>query len=410
MDLESRKAKVAELLAQDRQKLLMKLPFTGGLTMRLDLVPVSDVRLETASTDGDRIFVDVDFYSKLGAAERLFVLAHEVWHCALLHFLRRQNRDRLLFNAAADLEIHFLLAEEGFVAPFVLPHDPRWKGLSAEEIYERLLKNDGIRTNGQTSEHIKGLGEGQGFDRHLERDGAPGDGHDDTNKGFDPDYTPRIASGAEERCRERLTSAVQQAERTRGTLPAGLKRIVEAVLKPEIGWKELLAQFVTSCYGGSRRWLPPARRHVWQGLYLQSQRSEKLRAVVAVDTSGSTSGDLAKFFSELNALLGTFGAYELTVIQCDAEVGAVETFDDASPLPPNRKWKATGGGGTDFRPVFDYIEKHSELEPALLIYFTDGYGDYPDRAPSYPVMWLLTRDGQEPPWGRCVKFAAPHGA
>ncbi len=443
MDLESRKAKVAELLAQDRQKLLMKLPFTGGLTMRLDLVPVSDVRLETASTDGDRIFVDVDFYSKLGAAERLFVLAHEVWHCALLHFLRRQNRDRLLFNVAADLEIHFLLTDEGFEAPFVLPHDPRWKGLSAEEIYERLLKKDGIRTNGQTSEHIKGLGEGQGFDRHLdsgagagiENEGAGGAGDEgradganegaagdaggnegraasgaNARKGFDPDYTPRIAAGAEERCRERLTSAVQQAERTRGTLPAGLKRIVEAVLRPEIGWKELLAQFVTSCYGGSRRWLPPARRHVWQGLYLQSRRSEKLRAVVAVDTSGSTSGDLAKFFSELNALLGTFGAYELTVVQCDAAVGAVETFDDASPFDPNRKWKATGGGGTDFRPVFDYVEKHPELEPALLIYFTDGYGHYPDRAPSYPVMWLLTRDGQEPPWGRCVKFAAPHGA
>ena len=410
----SRKAKVAELLAQDRQKLLMKLPFTGSLVMRLDLVPVSDVRLETASTDGDRIFVDVDFYSKLGAAERLFVLAHEVWHCALLHFLRRQNRDRLLFNIAADLEIHFLLTDEGFEAPFVLPHDPRWKGLSAEEIYERLLQGGGVRTNGQTSEHIKGLGDGQGFDRHLDSgadaDLRPSDlGPATQGKGFDPDYTPRIAAGAEERCRERLTSAVQQAERTRGTLPAGLKRIVEAVLKPEIGWKELLAQFVTSCYGGSRRWLPPARRHVWQGLYLQSQRSEKLRAVVAVDTSGSTSGDLPAFFSELNALLGTFGAYELTVIQCDAEVGEVETFDDASPFDPNRKWKATGGGGTDFRPVFDYVDKHPELEPALLIYFTDGYGHYPDRAPPYPVMWLLTKDGREQPWGQSVHFKNPCG-
>ena len=438
MDLESRKAKVAELLAQDRQKLLMKLPFTGGLTMRLDLVPVSDVRLETASTDGDRIFVDVDFYSKLAAAERLFVLAHEVWHCALLHFLRRQNRDRLLFNVAADLEIHFLLTDEGFEAPFVLPHDPRWKGLSAEEIYERLLKKDGFRMNGQTSEHIKGLGDGQGFDRHLdsgagagiENEGAGGAGNEgrasganegaagdaggnegraasgaNARKGFDPDYTPRIAAGAEERCRERLTSAVQQAERTRGTLPAGLKRIVEAVLRPEIGWKELLAQFVTSCYGGSRRWLPPARRHVWQGLYLQSRRSEKLRAVVAVDTSGSTSGDLPAFFSELNALLGTFGAYELTVIQCDAAVGAVETFDDASPFDPNRKWKTTGGGGTDFRPVFRYVDEHPGLDPALLIYFTDGRGAYPDRAPSYPVMWLLAKDGAcDADWGMQVKL------
>ena len=350
--LAARKATVSELLAQDRQKLLMKLPFTGSLVMRLDLVPVSDVRLETASTDGDRIFVDVDFYSKLDAAERLFVLAHEVWHCALLHFLRRGDRDPKRFNIAADLEIHFLLTDEGLEAPFVLPHDPRWKGLSAEEIYERLGKPlrsspfSGGRKNdsgeGKESEHIKGA---TSFDRHLERagkagyanddageagnddragranDGAADGGNDDradganegdrqtvrpsdrqTNeKGRDPDYSPVIAPGVEERCRERLTSAAQQYERMKGKLPAGLKAIVQAILKPEISWKELLAQFVTSCYGGSRRWLPPARRHVWQGLYLQSQRSERLRAVVAIDTSGSTQGDRPKFLRLVRA-------------------------------------------------------------------------------------------------------------
>ncbi len=90
--LAARKAKTTELLAQDRQKLLTKLPFTGSLVMRLDLVPVSDERLPTAATDGDRIFVDIDFYAQLTAEERLFVLAHEVWHCALLHFLRRGDR------------------------------------------------------------------------------------------------------------------------------------------------------------------------------------------------------------------------------------------------------------------------------------------------------------------------------
>ena len=438
-----RKATIAELLAQDRQKLLMKLPFTGSLVMRLDLVPVSDDRLDTAATDGDRVFVDVSFYSKLTATERLFVLAHEVWHCALLHFLRRQDRDRTLFNVAADLEIHFLLTDEGPEAPFVLPHDPRWKGLSAEEIYERLGKGNppsrpcggrrGDTGDGKESEHIKGRGDGQGFDRHLDSGANEGAGEagDDgraanganadhttirscdhaTKKGFDPDYTPRIAPGAAERCRERLTSAVQQYERTKGTLPAGLKAVVEAVLKPEIGWKELLAQFVTSCYGGSRRWLPPARRHVWQGLYLQSRRSERLRAVVALDTSGSTQGgDLRKFFSELVSLLGSFGSYELTVIQCDAEVGAVETFDDATPLDPRRKWEMTGGGGTDFRPVFRYVEEHPELDPNLLVYFTDGRGDRPERAPAYPVMWLLTKDGREQPWGQNVHFKGPRGA
>ena len=178
--LAARKAKTLELLAQDRQKLLTKLPFTGSLVMRLDLVPVSDERLPTAATDGDRIFVDIDFYAQLTAEERLFVLAHEVWHCALLHFLRRGDRNQELFNIAADLEIHFLLTDEGLKAPFVLPHDPNWKGLSAEEIYERLKKGKpqsnrygrrGDTGEGRESEHIKGT---TSFDRHLERAGEAG--------------------------------------------------------------------------------------------------------------------------------------------------------------------------------------------------------------------------------------------
>ena len=418
VDLAKQKIKVGELLAQDRQKLLMRMPFIGALLMRLDLVPVRDERLNTAATDGDRIYVDIDFYKKLKADERLFVLAHEAWHCALIHFMRRGDRKKKQFNIAADLEIHFILTDEGFKAPFVLPHDPRWKGLSAEEIYERIQEKaprqkmvgsgsgSGL-SEGKESKNIKGQGIGQGFDKHLEKDDGGGDSEGDSKsgKGRDADYSPEVKPGAEERCRERLTAAIQQYERTRGELPAGLAGLVETILKPEIGWKELLAQFVTNCYGGSRRWLPPARRHVWKGLYLQSQRTERLRAIVAIDTSGSMSGDLPKFFSELVALLNSFGSYELTVIQCDAEIGKVETFDDCNLLDPDRKWKVTGGGGTDFRPVFSYVDEHSELDPNLLIFFTDGYGDYPERPPPYPVMWLLTSDGRcGVEWGQQVKF------
>lgn len=413
-----RKEKVADLLAQDRQKLLMRQPFIGALIMRLDLVPVYDERLPTAATDGDRVYVDLDFYGKLNSDERLFVLAHETWHCALLHFNRRQGRDPEKFNVATDLEIHFLLAEQKFKAPYVLPHDPAWQGLSAEEIYERLPKDYFKRNigNGHASANIAGEGSSHGFDRHLEREGdnrqekgggqgGAGQGCDRSGIGWDSDYNPKIDAATAERCRERLTSAVQVAMRTRGDLPAGLKRIVDALLKPEISWKELLAQFVTSCYGGSRRWLPPARRHVWKGLYLQSQRKEKLRAIVAIDTSGSTCCDLPRFLAELNSLLNTFGSYELTVIQCDAAIGKVEQFDDGNPLDPYANWEITGGGGTNFIPVFKYIEEHAELEPNLLIFFTDGYGLYPERAPAYSVMWLLTSDGKcGVDWGAQVKF------
>ena len=91
-EAEKLKVKAGELIAQDRQKLLMKMPFIGGLLMRLDIVPVYDERLATAATDGDRIYFDIVFYSVLDKEERLFVLAHEAWHCALIHFMRRQKR------------------------------------------------------------------------------------------------------------------------------------------------------------------------------------------------------------------------------------------------------------------------------------------------------------------------------
>ncbi|MBQ7178844.1 MAG: hypothetical protein IJS08_15620 [Victivallales bacterium] len=401
--LESLKAKASELLAIDRHHLLMKMPFIGSLIMRLELVPVLDCRLDTAATDGDNIYVDIEFYSKLNPEERQFVIAHEAWHCALLHFARRQNRDHQLFNCAADLEIHFILTREGLKAPFVLPHNPEWNGLSAEEIYTLLpsWKND----NGQESKNIRNVrGEG-GFDRHLDNDNKNNDVIVNNGKGIDPDYLPGIKPGAAERCRERLTSAVQQYERTHGTLPDGVNMIVKKVLEPKINWRELLSQFVTSCYGGSRQWLPPSRRHVWQGLYMQSSRESRLNAVVAVDTSGSTVEELPCFFGELGGLLNSFGSYQLTVIQCDAEVQKVDVFDDMTPLLPDYEWFAKGGGGTDFRPVFDYVEEKLKLTPNLLIYLTDGFGSYPEHAPAYPMLWMVTSGGQiSVPWGMQCPF------
>ena len=92
--------------------------------------------------------------------------------------------------------------------------------------------------------------------------------------------------------------------------------------------------------------------------------------------------------------------FSMTVIQCDSKIQKVDSFDDMAPLSPDHKWTSLGGGGTDFRPVFNYIGKHGELLPSLLIYLTDGFGDYPERAPEYPVLWLLTEGGKiSVPWG-----------
>lgn len=470
---ENRKKICLEQLAQDRQKLLMRWPFIGSIIMRMELIPVRDDRLSTASTDGNNIFVDINFYSSLDQQERLFVLAHEVWHSVLLHFARKKSRNAELFNAAADLEIHFTLLEEKMKEPWVLPHNPKWAGLSAEEIYEKLLQDirysslsgmgsgegekDENSTSAENSESEQddaensddrnssdGTGEEKqseeensagnttgnqnqqdkkqngnnapkSFDKHIYQDDAKssassentscnnnGDGKNDFV--MDDDYAPSIQSDTVEKVRGRVIAAAQQCEKIRGTLPGRAKAIVTELLTPELPWHELLKQFLTSCYGGSRSWLPPSRRYVWQDIYLPSMRQKKLKAIVAVDTSESTRDDWNDFFTELASLLKTFGKYELTFIQCDAQIQKIDKFDDCTPIPNEYKWKILGAGGTDFRPVFEHIAKQKE-QPDVLVYFTDGYGPAPKEAPSYPVLWVLTEQNTHPcEWGKFISL------
>ena len=421
---------VEEQLDIDRHRLLQRYPFVGNFLMRVCVEAGFWDDVPTACTNGKDIHVNVLFYQGLSEEERLFVLAHEAFHCIMLHFQRIQKRDQSLWNIATDLEIHFLLTSEGMVAPFVLPHEKSWKGLSAEQIYEILKKvsepkdpppgkGDGKGSSQKDSkkkgpkfgsglresEHIKSSGETEGglkkgFDSFVHGGKNP-----NNSERFDPDEV-------QQEVLDKVKASIEVAERSRGFVPGAVKGLVSEMSKREINWRILLSQFITSCYSGERRWLPPERRHIYRGLYLPSVRSESLRAVVAIDTSGSCIEDLPKFFSELTGLLGSFGRYELTVIQCDAEVQSVEKFSDGSPVPPGRKWEGRGFGGTSFVPVFRYLQENCpEVEPSCLIYFTDGYGDAPKDPPGFPVLWILTSDGTEDfcKWGTKVRFRRERG-
>ena len=155
-------------MCQDRQRLLVRFPFTGGILMRMEFVPVRDRRLRTAATDGDRVFMDIAFCAGLSADERLFVIAHEVWHCVLMHMLRRQTRELFAFNVAADMEVNRMLKKEGLRTPpgCLMPKD-EWDGLSAEEIYECLYtETQSPRASGPGEGEGDNLGGGQ-FDKHV---------------------------------------------------------------------------------------------------------------------------------------------------------------------------------------------------------------------------------------------------
>src|SRR5690625_3879320 len=86
------KADIMPVLERDRVQLLLSQPSLAAPAMRLELVPGVDGRLPTAGTEGPSMFFSALFLQGLDAAARRFVMAHEIWPCAALHFVRRGNR------------------------------------------------------------------------------------------------------------------------------------------------------------------------------------------------------------------------------------------------------------------------------------------------------------------------------
>lgn len=452
--IEEVKATVAKGLEVARWKLLEKHPFIGEMLLRFSIVPTYDCRCNTAATDGSKIFFDCEFYSTLDEAQREFVLAHEVWHNILLHFTRMQARDPMMWNIATDCEINHMLQNEGMsvLKDACLP-DPIVAGKSAEDIYAYLQKQaqkqqkqngkgkggngdgdgngeggegeddgdsqgSGSSGNGKQKQNGKGGKSGNSkskhgnqFDRHIYEGETAGEGEKQNGKwgekGFDQDFNPSMkdAKETEDKIKEMVTSVAQSIERKQGHLPAGIDNIVKEMLKPEINWKEALSQFVTKCLNGDHSWRRCSRHALGRGMYLPGKDGEKIKCAVAVDTSGSYLADLPKFLGELNSIVKTFGGYEITLIQCDAEVQDVKKYTDDEPMDVEN-FKCKGGGGTDFKPPFKWLREHGEEDINCLVYFTDGYGDAPTYPPPYPTLWVLTSDGAEDfcDWGEKMKF------
>ena len=468
------KKKASEILSVCRRDVLTKYPFIGSIALRMEMVPVRDIRVRTACTDGNSVYFDIAFLSSLTREEQTFVLAHEVWHAVMMHLVRRQNRNPELFNIATDKEVNYMLQKDGFVAPKELLFPTKEEeGKCAEEIYEMLLKkmknkqqqqqndmgdessgsnrsNSRQNKNGnssnsnrqpsqngsQSDKNGNKTGEFKGqFDKHVYdgmEDGQPnqsnngqnGDGDGDssgnsygelTDKygkvGLDSDYQPKVSKDFADKMRETIVSEAQRVEKMKGSLPAHIKELVKKCTQAEIKWQEVLAQFVTRCYNsGNRSWIPPNRRHIHNGVYLQSRQATKIKLAVGIDTSGSTMGDRSKFLGELHSLIKSFGMFELSIIECDAEVGAYKHYTQDDNLDfeiDNGEYAMSGGGGTAMRPIFDYI-LDNQIECDALCIMTDGYIDSipTNPIPSLPVLWVITKGGTANfcDWGQKIQL------
>ena len=198
------------------------------------------------------------------------------------------------------------------------------------------------------------------------------------------------------------------AKRLHGRAAAHFRQDQVAAATSQVDWQALLRQWLQDRIKQDWSCPPFAKRHIHRGLYLPAPGMQAPGHIVfAIDTSGSM-GDLqmAAALAEVRAYREAFPC-RLTLIQADAEVQSVQCYGELDGVEVPQKVVVLGRGGTDFRPVFEWVRTQAEDVPTALVYATDGYGSFPEREPAWPTIWLVTPGGQESakfPFGVCVRL------
>ncbi len=420
----------ATKLAAARTRLILDNPFLGALVLRLPMLAAGPW-CRTTATDMKSLYYNPAYIDRLTLSQIEFVLAHEALHCALTHFIRRGHRIQRKWDLACDFAINPILVADGLQPPPEVVVLNMFDNMSAEEIYpclddnpdgetldQHLYDNNADGSQGgqsdeppQDDEHQGQSGGGsQARDRQQDDGGgsrtnpepAPANAGTNSDDADDSPPTPLSAQEREalgQKWQQYLASAAQQAQQA-GKLGGAMARLVDTWLEPKLPWRSLLSHHLFERARNDYNYMRPSRRE--GDMILPSLRSAQCDLVVAIDTSGSIGDDeLAEFLSEINAIKGALPV-RITLLACDASLAE----DGPWVFEPWEEFRLprtfAGGGGTDFAPVFEWVEQQN-LRPDALVYFTDADAEFPVDAPSYPAIWLVK--GKKPvPWGKRIQL------
>lgn len=417
-------------ISKARSQLILRAPFFAVLVLKLDPKPHRGV--ETCATDGNRLWYNPKWAAETSLDELVGVLAQKAMRVALGHPWRRGGREQALWQQAGDAVVNPIIRDSKFKLPDNAINMPEFEGKSAEEAYSVLLKRQPPRDENGSQKPEQGTGRGPGQSggqnppNPQQDDGSSppqegqGDGQSDGPPGGfggdcggcgeildqrHEDGSAMTESERDEAEQDWKVTAMQAAAiaKSAGQMPGNLERLFEEAEKPKLDWRSMLRRFMQGKRHDDFSWRRPNRRFIGRGLYLPSRENPGPGEIaVAIDTSGSISSrELAAFSAELNAILDEVKPKLLRVIYCDAAVNGVEEYTpDDYPV----KLKAIGGGGTSFKPVFQWLAKN-EAAPEAVIYLTDleGYGDAFGPESPWPTLWITTAR-EEAPWGEIARL------
>ncbi len=405
-----------EALRLSHDDILMHLRFFDRAlsALRLEEKPGT----ESFATDGRSCFYDPAWILRRYREEPAWITRaylHMLLHCVFAHQFRYDRLDRAVWDLAADLAVENVILELGLPGA----------ALEGDALLARKLEGLKAKAGGLTAERLY---------RYFDAHSLPGEEEKVLRQLFSRDahslWTPGERLEMTQKQWEKISRLAKTelkafARRKSGT--GSLEKNLEEATKERYDYGEILRRFavpgeemavsdeefdyVYYTYGLSHYGNLPLIEP------LEYRESRKVKEfVIAIDTSASCNGSaVGKFLRRTYDILkdaeSFFTKINVHIIQCDSQVQQDTRIACQEDLEEFlQKGRLAGGGATDFRPVFTYVEQlreQGEFENLKgLIYFTDGYGVYPERPPEYQVIFAFLEEDENripvPPWSMKV--------
>ena len=346
---------VVDKIIVARVGLLLRHPFFGNMATRLKIQDASEW-CKTAATDGRHLFYNREFFGGLTTKQVEFVVAHEILHNVFDHMGRNEDRDRQIFNIAADYCVNGQLIRDhiGEQPPEIkIFHDPQHYNKSAEQVYDEIFEK-------YDDEQLAALG--QLLDDHIDWE-KEGEGR------------PAYSKDELKQIRDEIREATMQAANAAGAgnTPANVQRMIKELTEPKMNWRELLRQQIQSTIKTDYSFSRPNRKGWHTGAILPGMKfDETIDIAVSLDMSGSITDEMSMdFITELKGIMDEYKDYNIKLWCFDTKVYNEQDFDGYSG-EDILNYEIMGGGGTDFMCNWEYMKEH-DITPKKFIMFTDGY-------------------------------------
>lgn len=422
-----------ERVAKARIKLIREKPFFGYILMQMRFKPKKKGTMSVSKRG--TIMFNENYVKLLKDNEIVSDVAHELLHWILEHHkrweqLRRSSgleaEDHRIYNYAADAVINTALILNGFDLFYreldmgemklrygsIIPQfkNCRWVTTVRDANGKEYLIMD---TDKKSADEVFWELKNAGFtpppceNDDSEFDDDDGDSESDSKgeggcEGIGSSSNDECGGTDAKNIAEILSEAYQYAK-MQGNAPAGLDRYITESLKPKINWLDELRRLMLPMIPYDYSYYKPSKKSPPDVVLPGVTKGEYLEVVMGVDTSGSvTQKELSEFKGFLEWLAKNFMCFRITLACCDAELQEEKELCKFIDIKQIESMK--GGGGTDFRPVFELAEKK---RARVLIFLTDGFGEFPEKPPRFTTVWAVTENGAPDsyfPFGKVLRI------